>query len=57
MTLQELAKEAFRCTPIATGLQEDINHVSILIHGTPKVLPLTVNWDECNRRSEEAQKA
>ena len=46
MSLQELAKEAFRCTPIATGLHEDVDDVTVLIHGTPQILPFTVDGDE-----------
>ena len=35
-----------RRTPIPTGLDENINHIAVLIHGTPKVLALTVDGDE-----------
>ena len=38
MPLQQLAEEAFGGSPIATRLDEDIDHVTILIHGTPEIL-------------------
>ena len=46
LPLQELAKETLRCTTVAPQLNEDIDHVSVLIHGTPQILPFTVDPDE-----------
>ena len=46
MTFQEFAKEAFCCTPVAPRLDEDINHVPILIDRPPQILPLTVDGDK-----------
>ena len=43
MTFQEFAKEAFRCSTVTTRLHEDVDHVTILIHGTPQIHPLTVD--------------
>ena len=30
-------------TAIATRLDEDVDHVAVLVHGTPEILPLAVN--------------
>ena len=46
LTLQEFAKETFRRTTVAPRLDEDVDHVSVLIHGTPEILPFTVDRDE-----------
>ena len=46
LTLQQLTKEAFGSTSVATRLDEDIDHVTILINRTPEILPLTLNGDE-----------
>ena len=46
MNLQEFAKEEFRCTTVTPRLHEDIDHVTILIHSPPQILPLTVDGDE-----------
>ena len=46
LPLQELAKEALRCTTVASRLDEDVDHVAVLIHGTPQILPVTVDRDE-----------
>ena len=46
LTLQQLPKEAFGSTSVATRLDEDIDHVTILINRTPEILPLTLNGDE-----------
>ena len=43
LPLQELAKEALRCTAVPPRLNEDIDHVSVLIHGTPQILPFAVD--------------
>ena len=46
LTLQEFSKEPPRRTPVPTGLYEDVAHVTILIHGAPQILELTVDRDE-----------
>ncbi len=46
LTLQEFAKEALRRTTVAPRLDEDVDHVDVLIHDTPQILPLTVDRDE-----------
>ena len=33
LSFQQLAEEAFGCTPIPTGLHEDVDHVAFLIEG------------------------
>jgi hypothetical protein len=44
--LQKLSKEAFRCTTVASRLDEEIDHVAVLIDGPPQILSLTVDRDE-----------
>ena len=46
LTLQELPKESPRRTRVPTGLYKDVNQVTVLVHGTPEILALTVNRDE-----------
>ena len=43
LTLQKLAKEALRCTTVAPRLDEDIDHVAVLVDGTPQILPFAVD--------------
>ncbi len=40
LTLQELPEEALGRTSIATRLDEDVDRVAVLVHGTPELLPL-----------------
>jgi hypothetical protein len=46
LTAQQSAKEPLGCTLIAARLQQNIDHITILIHGTPKILLLAVDSDE-----------
>ena len=46
MSLQQLAEEAFGGSPIAARLDENIDHVTILINGTPEILTPTLDRDE-----------
>ena len=46
LTLQQSAKESPRCTPVPTGLYEDVNQVTVLIHRAPEILALTVDRHE-----------
>ena len=46
LSLQQLPKEALRRTLITTRLDEDIDHITILINCTPEILPLTLDSDE-----------
>ena len=46
LTLQQSAKESPRCTPVPTGLYEDVDQVTVLIHRAPEILALTVDRDE-----------
>jgi hypothetical protein len=41
LTLQQLTEEAFSRTPIATRLDEDVDHVAILVNSTPEIVLLT----------------
>jgi hypothetical protein len=46
LTLQQLAKEAFRSLPITARLDENIDHVTILVNGAPEILTLASDCDE-----------
>ena len=46
LTAQQSAKEPLGCTLIAARLQQNINDITILIHGTPKILLLAVDSHE-----------
>jgi len=46
LTAQQSAKEPLGGTLIAARLQENINDITVLIHGTPKILLLAVDSDE-----------
>ena len=46
MTLQQLAKESFRGLPITARLDENIDHVTILVNGAPKILTFASDRDE-----------
>jgi len=46
LTAQQSAKEPLGCTLIAARLQQNINNITILIDGTPKILLLAVDSDE-----------
>jgi hypothetical protein len=46
LTFQQPVKEAFGRTLIATGLNKNIDHVSVLVNGAPEILPLTLNIHE-----------
>ena len=46
LTAQQSAKEPLGCTLIAARLQQNIDDITVLIHGTPKILLLAVDSDE-----------
>ena len=46
LSLQQPAKEAFRCSPIPSWLHEDVDHVAILVDGAPKILTLALDPHE-----------
>ncbi len=46
LTLQQLTEEAFSCTPIAARLEQDVDHVAVLIDRTPEILPLPPDGHE-----------
>jgi len=46
LTAQQSTKEPLGCTLITSRLQQNINDITILIHGTPKILLLAVDSDE-----------
>ncbi len=46
LPLQECSEESPRRTPVSTRLDEDIDQITVLVHGTPEILTLTVDRDE-----------
>ena len=46
LTAQQSAKEPLGCTLMAARLQQNIDDITILIHGTPKIMLLPVDPDE-----------
>ena len=46
LAFEQLAKEAPRRSPITACLHQDVDHVAVLIHRTPQILPLTADGDE-----------
>ena len=46
LTLQESPKESPRCPAVPTGLNEKVDQVTVLVHGAPQILALTVDGDE-----------
>lgn len=46
LSFQQLAKEAFGCSPISSRLHEDVDHVAVLVDGAPQVLKLALDGDE-----------
>ena len=46
LPLQQLAEESFGGFPITARLDEDIDHITVLIHRTPEVLTFALDRDE-----------
>jgi len=46
LPFQQLTEEAFGRTPIAPGLDEDLNHVAVLVDGPPEILLAAVDVHE-----------
>ena len=46
LPLQQHTEKACRGTPIAPGLDEDIDHIAVLVDGTPQILPLALDGHE-----------
>ena len=46
LPFQQLPKEAFGGFPITAWLNEDVEHVTVLVHRTPEILPLSLDGDE-----------
>ena len=46
LTAQQSAKKPLGCTPIAARQQQNIDDITILIDGAPKILLLAVDSDE-----------
>ncbi len=46
LSLQEFPKESPPRAPASAGLDEDVDHVTVLVNRTPEILALTVDRDE-----------
>ena len=46
LTFQQLSEEAFSRTPIAARLDEDVDHVAVLVNRTPEIVLLTPDVHE-----------
>ena len=46
LTAQQSAKEPLGCTLIAARLHQNTDDITVLIHGTPKIMLLAVDSDE-----------
>jgi len=46
LAAQEPSKESFRGALITARLYQNVDHVTVLIHGTPEVLLLAVDSNE-----------
>ena len=42
LTVQQSAEESPRRTRVPTGLDEQVNQVTVLVHGVPQILALPV---------------
>ena len=46
LAVHQSAQESLRCTLVASRLQQNVDDITVLIHGTPQILLLTVHSDE-----------
>ena len=46
LAFQQLTEEAFGDTPIAVRLEQDVDHIAVLVDGAPEVAPLTPDGHE-----------
>jgi hypothetical protein len=46
LAAQQSSKESFRGALITASLNQDVDHVAVLIYGTPKILLLAVDSNE-----------
>ncbi len=46
LCLQQPVEEALCGPAIATWLDEDVDHIAVLVDGTPEIVPLTPDGDE-----------
>jgi hypothetical protein len=46
LAAQQSSKEPFRGEPITARLNQNVDHVAVLIHGTPQILLLAVDSNE-----------
>ena len=53
LTLQQFSKESPRRPPVPAGLDEEIDQVTILIHGAPQILALTIDRGSSVSQAED----
>ncbi len=46
LAFEKTAEKAFRGTLIAAALHENINGIAVLVHGTPQIVPFSLNRDK-----------
>ena len=46
LVFQDLAKEAFGSFPVSVACDQDIEDITILVHGSPKIMALAADCDE-----------
>ena len=46
LTLEQPSEEALCGAPISTWLDEDVDHIAVLVDGTPEILTLALDGDE-----------
>ena len=46
LPFRQLAEEAFCCSSISAWLHEDVDHIAVVIHGTPAVMSAPLDGHE-----------
>ena len=46
LAFQEPSKEPSRCGAVSTGLDQNVDHVAVLVDGPPQILALAVDGNE-----------
>ena len=57
LAVQQSSKESFRGVLITVRLNQDVDHIAVLIHGAPEILLLTVDSNEDFVQVPDAAKA
>ncbi len=46
LLFQDLAKEALSGSLVSVACDQDVEHIAVLVHGSPKIMALTADGDE-----------